>query len=156
MKKIVSALVFAFSLITVGLAQQPRPIPTPPLVDNTDVVKISTTLIRVDVSVTDEDGKIVTDLKPEDFEIYENGVKQDITSFSFVSSGSEENIGKKDERRDKLVLPVPPQNIKPEQVRRTMALIVDDLSLSFESMHFVRRSLKNFVENKCRTVIWWR
>ncbi len=54
-----------------------------------DVVKISTSLIQVDVTVTDKSGKVVRDLKPEDFEIYENGVKQNITNFSFVDSGSQ-------------------------------------------------------------------
>ncbi len=48
------------------------PTPTPKTVENDDVVKITTTLIQIDVTVTDKSGKIVTDLKPEDFEIFEN------------------------------------------------------------------------------------
>jgi len=57
--------------------------PTPPIEDQ--VVKISTNLIRIDVSVTDGKGRAVTDLKQNEIEIYENGVKQAITGFSFVS-----------------------------------------------------------------------
>src|SRR4029078_6631736 len=34
---------------------------------------------------------------------------------------------------------------RPEDVRRTIALVVDDLGLSFSSTHFVRRALKQFV-----------
>jgi uncharacterized protein YxeA len=51
-----------------------------------DVVKISTNLIQIDVTVTDGKGKPIADLKPEEIEIYENGEKQKITNFSFISS----------------------------------------------------------------------
>ena len=44
--------------------EQPTPAPTA----DTDVVKISTNLIQVDVTVTDGRGKIVHGLEPEDFE----------------------------------------------------------------------------------------
>ena len=47
---------------------------------------MTTSLIQIDVSVTDKRGRVVNDIKPEEVEIYENGVKQKITHFSFVSS----------------------------------------------------------------------
>ncbi len=148
MKKFASALIFALSCFISGSAQEIQPLPTPPpaIVDDKNVVKITTALIQIDVTVTDRKGNIVTDLKPEDFEIYENGVKQDITTFSFVSAG--DKVEKKVEKENKPGVPVPPQEVKPEQVRRTIALVVDDLSLSFESTHFVRRALRNFVEEQ--------
>lgn len=76
-------LAFSFS----AAAQTAKPPQTPP-VNNDDVVKISTTLIQLDVTVTDKKGNIVTDLKSEDFEVYENGKKQDISNFSFISTDS--------------------------------------------------------------------
>lgn len=154
MKKFALAFIFALSFITIASAQQTEPLPTPPpaIVDDKNVVKISTALIQIDVTVTDSKGNIVTDLKPEDFEIYENGEKQDITTFSFVSAGKAltkaERREIKEARKDQPEVPVPPREIKPEQVRRTIALVVDDLSLSFESTHFVRRALRNFVEEQ--------
>jgi VWFA-related protein len=45
-------------------------------------------------------------------------------------------------------MPIPPVQLKPEQVKRTIALIVDDLGLSFESMVRVRLSLKRFVDEQ--------
>ena len=36
-------------------------------------------------------------------------------------------------------------------VRRTIAIVVDDLGLSFESTHFVRRALKKFVDEQMQT-----
>lgn len=82
--KFVLSAVFVFLFLsTTAFAQQPSL--TPPATDDEDVVKISTTLIQVDVSVTDKNGKQVTDVKPEDFEIFENGSRQEITNFSYVS-----------------------------------------------------------------------
>lgn len=85
MKKFILALaLFSFSA-SAAAAQTPAPT-TPPAEEDDDVVKITTTLIQIDVTVTDKGGKIIKDLKPEDFEIYENGEKQDISNFSFVST----------------------------------------------------------------------
>ena len=83
MKKYFLLLLSLLFLTFTVFAQKPTP--TPPANDD-DVVKISTTLIQIDVTVTDKNGKIVTDLKAEDFEVYENGKKQDITNFLFVTS----------------------------------------------------------------------
>ena len=150
MKKIISALIFTLLCASTNLSQTVMPTPTPKPSSNEDVVKISTALIQVDVTVTDKSGKVVKDLKPEDFEIYENGEKQNITNFSFISAGSQtdEIIAAKPDKNEKPAVPVPPTQIKPEQVRRTIALVVDDLTLSFESTHFVRRALRNFVEKQ--------
>ncbi|MDQ2919830.1 MAG: hypothetical protein M3R10_08150, partial [Verrucomicrobiota bacterium] len=93
MKKFISAAAFIIFVATVCLSQTAAPTvtPAPKPVDAEDVVKISTSLIQVDVSVTDNSGKVVRDLKSEDFEIYENGKKQKITNFSFISAGSAPN-----------------------------------------------------------------
>lgn len=38
--------------------------------------------------------------------------------------------------------------IKREQVRRTIALVVDDLTLTFENLFFVRKSLREFIDKQ--------
>ena len=48
------------------------------------MVRISVTLVQVDVTVTDKKGKPVTDLKPEDFELSQDNRPQHITNFSYV------------------------------------------------------------------------
>src|SRR5260370_18630735 len=53
-----------------------------------DVVRISVTLVQVDAVVTDDKGKQVTDLKPEDFQILEDGRPHRITNFSYISNVS--------------------------------------------------------------------
>ncbi len=149
MRKLILASAFVFLLAFVSFAQTPTP--TPKLVaEDDDVVKISTTLIQVDVTVTDKNGKIITDLKPEDFKISENGEKQEITNFSFVSASSElPQTPVKSKENEKLSnVPLPPVPLKSDQVRRTIALVVDDLGLSFESVYQVRRALRKFVDEQ--------
>lgn len=151
MKKIYLSIVFLFLFSCTGFAQTPTPTATPkPAEEDEDIVKISTALIQIDVTVTDKDGKVVTDLKPEDFEVYENKEKQQITNFSFVSAVPQEPITppQKTEKNKQTNIPLPPVPVRPEQVRRTIALVVDDLGLSFESTYFVRRSLKKFVDEQ--------
>lgn len=114
--------------------------------DDEDVVRITTNLIQVDAVVTDKNGKPVTDLRAEDFEIQENGDVQKITNFSFVPIASETAKPETTDTIDKIAPPIPPTRLKPEQVRRTIALVVDDLGLSFESAYYVRRALKKFVD----------
>jgi VWFA-related protein len=145
-KKIFPALLFIVLAAGVAAAQQaaPSPRPTPP---DDNVVKISTNLIQLDVTVTDKNGNAVTDLKPEEIEVYENGERQTITNFSFVSS-SQAREPKQNRTAEKLAIPVPTQILRPEQIRRTIAIVVDDLSLSFESASLTRRALKKFVDEQ--------
>ncbi len=119
--------------------------------DDDDVVRITTNLVQIDAVVTDKKGKLVTDLQTEDFEIYENNKPQPITNFSYINTvPAVANVAPVEERRDKNAprVPVPPARLRPEQVRRTFALVVDDLGLSFESAHFVRQGLKKFVDEQ--------
>lgn len=144
MKKIILAPIFVLVFALTSVSQTPKP--TPP---DDDVVKISTTLIQLDVTVTDSKGKVVTDLKSEDFEVYENGEKQKITNLSFISSVKEITETVKNPN-EKILVPIPQAELKAEQIRRTFALVVDDLSLSFESAYQVRRALKKFVDEQMR------
>ncbi|MGB8507475.1 MAG: VWA domain-containing protein, partial [Pyrinomonadaceae bacterium] len=123
-----------------------------------DVVRITSNLVQIDVSVTDKKGRPVADLKDEDFEIYEDGRPQKITNFSFVSGGatsrpapgalSGSTARNRADSTATDVAPAPPERLRPEQVQRTVALVVDDLGLSFESVHFVRLALKKFVDEQ--------
>ncbi len=142
MKKAASSLAFILLCWCAAFSQAAKPSPTPP---DDDIVKITTSLIQIDVTVTDEKGKVITDLKPEELEIYENGEKQKITNFSFISSVK---TVEKPNAVDKNAISVPPVQLRPENVRRSYALVVDDLSLSFESAYQTRKALKKFVDEQ--------
>src|SRR2546423_1334772 len=131
---------------------QPQPTPSPAEESEEDVVRITSNLVQFDAVVTDKKGNPVTDLRPEEFEVYVNGRKQPVTNFSYISveAGGPAAASPTPPPRpaDKTAPPVPPAQLKPGQVRRTVALVVDDLGTSFESMYYVRRALKKFVDEQ--------
>ncbi|HMV49651.1 MAG TPA: VWA domain-containing protein [Blastocatellia bacterium] len=144
---LVQALVLAWSpaISLSGVAQTPPPSSQKPSQETVSpdlVVRISTRLVQVDAVVVDKDGKLVTDLKAEDFRVLENGKEQKITHFSFIGL---QPVTPKETKMPELL---PPARIKPEQVRRTIALIADDLGLSFESTVYARNALKKFVDEQ--------
>ncbi|HEY6243585.1 MAG TPA: VWA domain-containing protein [Pyrinomonadaceae bacterium] len=158
MRKFVTALLVGLHCVTVSLSQQPIPSPPArpqqskpetqkPTPEDLDVVKITTNLVQIDAVVTDKKGQRITDLRPDEIEMLEDGKSQKVTNFSYITL---------DPRRsevtpqaiDKNAPPPPPVKLRPEQVRRTIALVVDDLGLSFESAYYVRSSLKKFVDQQ--------
>lgn len=145
------AIIILFAQI-IALGQQPQPSAKPPQqqTESDDVVRITTNLVQVDVVITDKDGHVVTDLKPEEVEIYEDGRRQKITHFSYntTTTAEQPKPESKPSPVDKNAPPAPPSRLRPEDVRRTIALVVDDLGLSFESTHFVRDALKKFVDQQ--------
>src|SRR4030095_6288114 len=58
---------------------KPTPTPTPPPQEVLDVVRVTSNLIMVPVSVTDSQGQAVQGLKKEDFRLEEEGRVQEIT-----------------------------------------------------------------------------
>src|SRR5262249_47901932 len=103
-----------------------------------DVVKISVTLVQVDAMVTNGRGEHVSDLKQSDFELLEDGRPQHITNFSYVRAAPASAGAVPAPIAGKPTGPAPPVNLKPNQVKRTIALVVDDLALSFDSVSMVR------------------
>ena len=55
-----------------------------------DVVKVTSNLVNLDVIVKDKKGKAITDLKPDDFTITENGVRQNIEFFDSALAAPED------------------------------------------------------------------
>jgi VWFA-related protein len=143
------ALLLILSIFVVSYGQKPAP-ESQAQTDQDEVVRITTNLVQVDAVVTDKKGQPVTDLKAEDFEITEDGQKQEITNLSYVALAPQPSSEATTTAApvNKNAPSAPPVPLRPEQVRRTMALVVDDLGLSFESTYYVRRALKKFVDEQ--------
>jgi hypothetical protein len=58
--------------------------------DDEDVIRVTSNLVSLDVIVKDKKGKPITDLKPEDFTVSENGVPQKIEFFDSTLTSSNE------------------------------------------------------------------
>ena len=145
-RKVFLALLLSFCIFLPTLAQT-TPVPPPPPQkpsDDDEIVRITTNLVQVDAVVL-KDGKQVTNLTADDFEIYEDGKKQIITTFAYVSNVpravSDPTPPVKSKSRD--IVPVSP--LRPEEPRRTIALVVDDLGMSAESMGHAKSQLRKFV-----------
>src|SRR5215471_11142801 len=141
--KVKFAAIFLMVNVAASLGQQPARQTNPP--DEDDVVRITTNLVQVDAVVADKAGKRVTDLKPDEIQIFEDGRQQKITHFSYIAGASAATPGHAITDKNS---PAPPVALKPDQVRRTIAIVVDDLGLSFESTQLVRRALKKFVDDQ--------
>lgn len=66
-------------------AIQPPPPPPVPVEDD-EVLNIETNLVTMPVSVLDYQGNFIKDLEQKDFEIFENGVQQQVDYFASVKS----------------------------------------------------------------------
>ena len=164
MRLIPALLAAVLSLPAIAGAQSPIPVPPPPpdplqepapkpedapLEAPPETVKLGVELVQVDVVVTDKRGDRVTDLRPEEFEIYENGVLQEITNFSYVAvdPSSSIRVRRKGERDEPIP---PPRKLRASDVRRAFALVVDDLFLSFEHVLSVKTAIRKFVDEQMR------
>src|SRR4051812_19508254 len=123
-RRSILALALALSLLSSVFAQQGRQQqPTKTSSQDEDVVKITTNLVQIDAIVTDKQGRVVTDLQPQDFQIFEDGHPQPITNFSFVQTNSphpNQTAAANPAEQPKsgsLTAPVPPVRLRPEQVR---------------------------------------
>ncbi len=130
----------------------------PPTLSQTqsdDVVRITTNLVQVDVVVTKK-GKPIKDLKAEDFEIFEDGKLQTITSFTYVSNVSNKadtsatatTSGAKDPNIPSDPSLTPP--VPSETGRRRIAFVVDDYGLSSQSIAAIRRQLRKFIDEQLK------
>src|SRR6185503_3647356 len=136
------AVIIAVCLGSVSFGQGQDPSQKP---SDGDVVRITTNLVQVDAVITDKSGKPITDLKPDELQLFEDNRTQKITHFSYIAADTTAAPpSSKPVVRDN----IPPDRLRPEDVRRTIALVVDDLGLSFQSTHFVRRALKQFVDQQ--------
>ncbi len=143
------ATALASGLLVPTLARQQPQTPAPADEDE-EVVRITTNLVQVDAVVTDRDGRHVTDLRPEDFEILEEGKRQEVTSFSYVgaSPATDGRAAPAEAPRAEKGGPPAPPRPGPARARRTVALVVDDLSLPVDNVHLVRRALKKYVDEQ--------
>lgn len=134
-------------------AQQDTTPQRPTQADEDEVVRISSQLVQTSIVVTDKNDNLIRDLKLDDFEVYENGKRQDVKFMEFVSvEGERRREGSRAE--GELAGALLPKNARIERelaardVRRVIAFVVDDLTISYNYMVTVRQVLDDFVDNK--------
>ncbi|MBX7223571.1 MAG: VWA domain-containing protein [Blastocatellia bacterium] len=113
--------------------------------DPTALSAVATNLVQVDAIVLDKQGKPVPGLTQDDFHLSVDGNPQPITYFSYVSLVEPKSTSQPvSQPGTASKLMAPPVTLSAQQHHRTVALVIDDLGLSFSSLHFLRESLKRF------------
>jgi VWFA-related protein len=110
-------------------------------------IRLETELVQIDVVVTDEKGKLVRELRREDFELFEDGKKQQITHFAAGTSIKPatwlkaERKPNSDNGKD---------GSKATEVRagRYLVIAVDDFHLEAGNLLQAKRVLRRFIEDQ--------
>ena len=140
-----TVLVCTAILFFTSLAQQP----TKPESSATQeaVVRISTQLVQIDAIVTDKQGNHLENFAADDFVLTVDGKPQPIEYLKLVRLVESARTESDTSTKDKSTAPIkmPSRRVEEQKVRRTIALVVDDLGLSFSSTLFAKDALKKFV-----------
>jgi VWFA-related protein len=125
---------------SLGAAAQRREA-TPARTNDQPIFRLTVSLVQLDAVVTDGKGRHVTTLGAEDFEVLQDGRAQPVTAVAYVDASID--------WQDTSGLPVlSPDAIRPIDARRVTGIVVDDLRMSFESIHYARRGLGQFAERQ--------
>ncbi|MGQ0760660.1 MAG: VWA domain-containing protein [Acidobacteriota bacterium] len=145
----ITALSVIFGLTLSSLFAQTQPSPQKPQQEaQEEILRITTELVQTDVVVTDKNDQLVTDLKFDDFEVYDNGKRQELKFMELVSIGSpRDRLAGIDKIAPGIDTSVA-RDVTAKDVRRVMAFVVDDVTIPAEDMARVRQMLSDFVENK--------
>ena len=118
--------------------------PTKTSANDDDVIKVTSNLVSLDVIVKDKKGKAVTDLKPEDFTVSENGVPQKIEFFdSTLTSGSQ--AGQPETAIDPTQ---PKQRTANGFPRNIIALVLDGQSTELANLKHVREGIEKYIRER--------
>jgi VWFA-related protein len=80
------AAVACLALVAVVSAQAPEPAKPAPAQEK-PTFRVQVDLVTNDVVIRDEKGNFISDLRPEEFRVYEDGVLQDLASMTVVTGG---------------------------------------------------------------------
>src|SRR6185369_4077309 len=140
-------VLLAGTAVTAGQApaQAPAQPPPPSSAQQPPTFKVRVDYVEVDAVVTDRQGRIVRDLKKEDFQVLEDGKSQAITNFTLVDIPVD-----RDSRPLFAAAPIVPDvrtNEKPFD-GRVYVMVVDDLHTRFGRSVRVKLAAKQFIERR--------
>jgi len=132
-------------------AQQPAPVPpaaAPPAAEKpadgqTPTFRTAVNLVSSDVIVRNKRGVFQSDLTKADFQVLEDGVPQELTSFTLVHGGrvyQTQSVTAAPVREGILLPPARPVN---DSAGRIIIFVVDDLHLEFRDTHRVRKLFRD-------------
>jgi VWFA-related protein len=136
---------FVFVALAASLAAQSQQVPASPASQQTPTFKTQVEFVEVDALVTDQQGNFVRDLTKNDFQVFEDGKRQTISTFSLVDIPIE--------RFDRpLFSPRPIERDVQSNERpfdgRVYVMILDDLHVAPQRTARVRTAARQFIEQR--------
>jgi VWFA-related protein len=139
---LLSATVFAQAPAPAEPAQQPAGREGVQLPQSGATFRMAIDLVTTDVVVRDGHGQFIADLKKDDFEILEDGIKQEVASLTLVHGGRVLNqmLPPPPPPQEGIILP--PQRPTNDAAGRIFLFLIDDLHMSFRDTPRVRQLFK--------------
>ena len=139
-------------LVAALSAQSPAPAPSqaPAAAQTTQnpTFRVQVDLVTTDVLVRDDKGNFVPDLRKDDFEVYEDGVLQDISSMTVVTGGRVTNalLPPPPPPPEGIILPAAAMRPRNDVSGRIFVFFVDDQHLQFHNTGRVRELFQKFAK----------
>jgi VWFA-related protein len=131
-------------LLSAALAQAPQE----------PLLRVTVNLVQIQAVVTERTGAHITNLKAGDFRVFQDGKEQKVTHCTYIPTGRPAaSKPAPTDRAQPAEGPLPPAKLTSQQVRRTIAIVVDDLDFcqgTFEEFAEVRRALRKYVTGQMR------
>jgi VWFA-related protein len=125
-------------------AQAPEPTPAPAA---QPTFRVSVDLVTTDVIVRDQkNAQFIADLKPSEFEVYEDGVKQDIVSLVLTHGGRVFNVQTPPPAPVQEGIILPRSRPTNDAAGRVFVIFLDDLHLDFRSTPRTRELIKKMLK----------
>jgi len=129
--------------LAAGLSAQAPNTPQRPIqAPDGDVFRVTVDAVTTDVIVKDDRGQFVADLSKNDFEVFEDGVKQEITSMTMSHGGRVTNVLEAPPMAAPEGIILPPMRRVNDTSGRIFLFFVDDLHMQFQSSGRVRELFK--------------
>jgi VWFA-related protein len=144
---LLSAFALAVLLAVRLHAQQAPPVPPAPPQPAQPTFRASVDLVTTDVIVRDNRDQFVADLKAGEFEVFEDGVKQEIVSLVLTHGGRVFNVQAPPPPPAQEGIILPPSRPTSDAAGRVFLLFIDDLHLDFQNTPRTRDLLKRMLRN---------
>ena len=129
-------------VLTAGLAAQTPAQPATQASQEKPTFKVTIDLVTNDIVVRDEKGNFVPDLKKDEIEVYEDGIKQDIVSMQVITGGKVSNLLAPPPPPPPEGIILPPTRPRNDVSGRIFLFFVDDLHLQFHNTGRIRELFK--------------
>ncbi len=135
------------AVLAVGLsAQGPAPAPRNDQL-STPTFRVQIDAVTMDVIVKDDQGRFIPDLKKDEFEVYEDGVRQEIASMTMSHGGRVTNVLEAPPAAPPEGIVLPPVRRVVDTSGRIFLFFVDDLHMQFGNSGRVRQLFQKIAKN---------